>query len=81
MVLERDNKLRLTRDEEFEILKLVFDKVLWIGTIICLYGLYLLFDSTVTPSKGLIAIGIGAFFLFIFTSIVVGTIHLPQRDN
>lgn len=81
MVLKRDNKLRLTREEEFEILKIVFDKLLWIGTIISLYGLYLLFDTGTTPSKGLIAIGIGAFFLFIFTSIVAGTIHLPQRDK
>lgn len=81
MVLKRDNKLRLSREEEFEILKLVFDKLLWIGTIVSLYGLYLLLDAGTTPSKGLLTIGIGAFFLFIFTSIVAGTIHLPQRDK
>lgn len=81
MVLQRDNKLRLSRDEEFEILKLVFDKFLWIGTIVSLYGLYLLFDSSAAPSEGLIAIGIGAFFLFLFTSIVAGTIHIPKRDK
>ncbi len=81
MVLQRDNKLRLSREEEFEILKIVFDKFLWIGTIISLYGLYLLFDKGTVPSKGLIAIGIGVFFLFLFTSIVAGTIHLPRRDK
>jgi len=81
MVLSRDNKLRLSRDEEFQMLKLIFDKFLWIGTIISLYGLYLVLDAGTAPSKGLVTIGIGAFFLFLFTSIVAGTIHLPQRDK
>jgi len=77
MVIKRENKLRLTRSEEFEILKLVFDKLLWIGTIACLYGLYVLTTMNNTAA-GFISLGVGAFFLFIFTSIVVGTIYLPN---
>jgi hypothetical protein len=81
MVLKRDKKLRLSRTEEFELLKLIFDKLLWVGTLSSLYGLYLLLEAgSGSPDTGLIAIGIGAFFLFIFTSIVVGTIHLPDRS-
>jgi hypothetical protein len=33
-------KRTLTRQEEFEILKLVLDKFLWMGVIIMAYGLY-----------------------------------------
>ena len=33
-------KKKLTRQEEFDILKLVIDKFLWVGIIIMLYGLY-----------------------------------------
>jgi len=34
-------KKRLTHDQEFQIMKIVFDKFLWIGTIMILYALYL----------------------------------------
>ena len=33
-------KKKLTRQEEFDILKLVLDKFLWVGFAIMLYGLY-----------------------------------------
>ena len=34
-------KKRLTHDQEFQIMKIVFDKFLWIGTFMVLYSLYL----------------------------------------
>ena len=33
-------KKKLTRQEEFDILKLVLDKFLWVGLAIMLYGMY-----------------------------------------
>ena len=81
MPIKRENKIRLSRSEEFEVLKMVFDKLLWIGTIASLYGLYVLTTGQQTTSTGFISLGVGAFFLFLFTSIVVGTIHLPERKH
>jgi len=33
-------KKRLTHDQEFDIMKLVLDKFLWIGTLILVYAVY-----------------------------------------
>ena len=33
-------KKRLTQDQEFQIMKLVLDKFLWIGMLMILYGVY-----------------------------------------
>jgi len=38
-------KKRLTSDQEFQILKLVFDKFLWIGIVIMLFGFWQLVSS------------------------------------
>ena len=39
-------KKRLTPSEEFEIMKLVLDKFLWLGVIIMAFGLYKIFIGT-----------------------------------
>ena len=36
----KKTKKRLTQDQEFQIMKLVLDKFLWIGMILMLYGVY-----------------------------------------
>ena len=33
-------KKRLTHDQEFQVMKLVLDKFLWIGMLLILYGVY-----------------------------------------
>jgi hypothetical protein len=78
MFRKREEKLRLSRDEEFQLLTLVFDKVLWLGTIAAAFGVY----SLVTNSDvwfGLLFTFIGAMILMIFTAIVVREIHLHKR--
>ena len=40
-------KKRLTTQQEFEIMKLVLDKFLWLGFIIMGYGVYQMFTSTI----------------------------------
>ncbi|MDO8741051.1 MAG: hypothetical protein Q7J54_05770 [Candidatus Woesearchaeota archaeon] len=61
-------KRRLTQAEEFEIMKITFDKFLWVGVIIMLFGLYQLFqEAAINP---IYIILIGAVILVIFMIII-----------
>lgn len=71
----KEDKIRLTHDEEFQLLKLILDKLLWIGTIISLYGLYELFNQDTSIEFGLGIFAAGVFMFFIFTSIVAKNIY------
>ncbi len=62
-------KRRLTISEEFEILKLVLDKFLWLGFIIMALGLYNIFNGDFTG--GITWIVIGAIVLLLFIVIIV----------
>ncbi len=63
-------KKRLTQAEEFEIMKLVFDKFLWLGVGIMAYGFY----SLVTKSyntEGISFLIAGAVVLILFMWLLV----------
>jgi len=62
-------KKKLTRSEEFEILKLVLDKFLWLGFAIMAFGLYKLFKLDWT--NGLLLIVGGAIVLVILLILIV----------
>lgn len=62
-------KRRLSEQQEFEILKMVLDKFLWLGLGIMAYGLYVM--STGITQVGLAWMVAGAVILFIFTWIIV----------
>jgi len=62
-------KRRLTPSEEFEIMKLVLDKFLWLGVLIMGFGLYKIFAGT--SMSGLSLIIIGAIILIIFLILIV----------
>jgi len=62
-------KKRLTQNEEFEIMKLVLDKFLWMGFGVMVFGLYKIFTSTL--SAGLAWMLAGAAILVILMLIVV----------
>lgn len=62
-------KKRLTQAEEFEILKLVLDKFLWIGFGIMVFGLYNIFKGDLTG--GITWIATGAIVLILFIVIIV----------
>ena len=62
-------KKKMTRSEEFEIMKLVLNKFLWIGTIIMLYGLYLI-GIKHSFGNGALSIIIGAIIMFLFVWII-----------
>ncbi len=63
-------KKRLTRDEEFQIMKLVLDKFLWLGFGIMVYGLYLM-AALSEITKGIWFLFGGAIVLIIFLILIV----------
>lgn len=62
-------KRRLTHSEEFEVLKLVFDKFLWLGTAFLFLGLYFMIEQGV--EKGLWYLVGGALIMLVFAAIIV----------
>ena len=62
-------KRRLTDHEEFEIMKLVLDKFLWLGMLVMGYGLYVTLTKTV--STGIWYIIAGAVVLLLFAWFIV----------
>lgn len=70
-------KKRLNDDQEFEIMKLVLDKFLWLGFGIMGAGIFVtLFSSQIT--KGLVTIGAGAVILIIFLIVIVREYEIIQ---
>ncbi len=64
------SKKRMTEEQEFEIMKLVLDKFLWLGFIVMGWGMYTAIkDSAVLP--GLWYMIAGAVILFLFLIIMV----------
>jgi hypothetical protein len=62
-------KKKLSRNEEFEIMKLVLDKFLWLGFGIMAYGLYNTLNDNVT--NGISLIIAGAIVVFLFMLLIV----------
>lgn len=62
-------KRRLSEQQEFEIMKLVLDKFLWLGFGIMAYGLYQAYS--ISFQVGLSWLVAGAVILFLFTWIIV----------
>ncbi len=62
-------KRRLTKEQEFDILKLVLDKFLWLGFIVMAFGLFTI--SRGDFSGGLMWILIGAIVLILFMILIV----------
>ena len=62
-------KRRLSEQQEFDIMKMVLDKFLWLGFGIMAYGLYQMFNATI--SIGLSWMIAGAVILLLFTWIII----------
>ena len=63
------NKKRLTRDEEFQIMKLVLDKFLWLGFGVMILGMYLAFAQDMI--QGIAFIVSGAIMLVLFLILII----------
>jgi|TARA_B100000315_G_C14133018_1_gene387742 hypothetical protein len=61
----------MSNEQEFQIMKLVFDKFLWVGTLTMLYGFYKLVTLSINPWYGLSIIIAGAIMMFLFMWILV----------
>ncbi len=57
-------KKRLTQAQEFDIMKLVLDKFLWVGLIICGFGFWKLYTGALTEGLWIILAGAVVFVLF-----------------
>jgi len=65
-------KKRLTQSEEFEIMKLVLDKFLWLGFLVMIYGMYIMTTNVADAIlRGLTFIIAGAIVLLLFTVLIV----------
>ncbi|MFH0875209.1 MAG: hypothetical protein V1859_04680 [archaeon] len=64
-------KKRLTQHEEFEILKLVLDKFLWLGFGIMAFGFYTLITGQVEMINSLSFMFGGAIILVVFMMILL----------
>ncbi len=62
-------KRRLTHSEEFDIMKLVLDKFLWLGTALVGWGLYK--SITATFTEGVWFIATGAIIMLLFAWIII----------
>jgi len=70
MTRKTNSKKRMTEDQEFQIMKLVLDKFLWLGFIVMGWGMYLTIkDETVLP--GLWYMISGSVLLLLFVIIIV----------
>ncbi len=59
-------KRMFTSDQEFQMMKLVLDKFLWVGTVVIVYGAYLMaVKADITDSLLMIAAGVIVFIIFI----------------
>ena len=59
-------KKRLTQNEEFEIMKLVLDKFLWVGFAVMAFGLYKMLSTSVNDGIYYFIAGIVVLFLFLW---------------
>ena len=57
-------KKRMTAQQEFEIMKLVLDKFLWLGFGVMAFGVYKMISATITDGIYYLILGIALLILF-----------------
>ena len=73
-------KRHMTHEEEFDIMKLVLDKFLWLGVGIMAFGFYKLVTLTEDLTYGLLLLGAGAIILIIFITLLVKEYNFLSRN-
>jgi len=64
-------KRHMTHDEEFQIMKIVLDKFLWLGVGIMAFGFYKMISLSESLWYGLTVLIAGAIILLVFIYILV----------
>lgn len=72
-------KKHLTRQEEFEIMKLVIDKFLWLGVGIMAYGFYKMITANTDIWYGLTVLLSGAVVLVLFMMVVLKEYNYAKK--
>lgn len=63
----KKSKKRMTAEQEFEILRLVLDKYLWLGTGVMVFGLYkVIIEPDIAQGVALILTGTILLLLFVW---------------
>jgi hypothetical protein len=70
-------KKRMTEQQEFEIMKLVLDKFLWVGFVVMAFGVYKMLTIGVT--EGMYYVLIGAVILILFLVLIVKEYEIIKR--
>ncbi|MFW6449803.1 MAG: hypothetical protein ACOCZ6_02005 [Nanoarchaeota archaeon] len=73
------NKKKLTEAQEFEIMKLVLDKFLWLGFAIMAFGLFAVVDENWTTFEGFAYMVAGALVLVLFMILIVKEYEILKR--
>ncbi|MBU0472504.1 MAG: hypothetical protein KKF89_06355 [Nanoarchaeota archaeon] len=71
-------KKHMTKDQEFEIMKLVLDKFLWIGIVMMAFGFYKLISLSADFWYGFSVLIGGAIVMFLFTWLLVKEYHFMK---
>ena len=77
MAKKKKNGKRLTRTEEFDLMKMVLDKFLWIGFGVMFFGLLRMFAADFV--NGMLMIIAGAIVLLLFLVIIVKEYEILVR--
>jgi hypothetical protein len=64
-------KRHMTHDEEFQIMKLVLDKFLWLGVGIMAYGFYKMITLSDSLAYGVSVMAAGAIILILFMALLI----------
>jgi hypothetical protein len=75
--MARSKKRKLTKDQEFEVMKLVLDKFLWLGFIVMGWGMYQSL-SQASFLAGIWYMIAGAVLLLLFLLVVVKEYEIWQ---
>ncbi len=73
-------KRHMTHEEEFDIMKLVLDKFLWLGVAIMAFGFYKMITLSESLTYGLSVLAAGAIVLIIFMVILVREYNFLGRS-
>lgn len=71
-------KRHLTRQEEFDLLKIILDKFLWVGVATMGYGFYTLVAQKIVLWYSFTIMAAGALLLFLFAAMLTREYHFMK---
>lgn len=81
LFIRSKTKRRMSQEQEFEVMKMVLDKFLWLGFIIMAFGLYLMIRAPELIYKGFTLIIAGGIVLILFTILIVKEFEIIKASE